>query len=50
MRTVTIAEGLEMVSLTQMLAWDLPLTAALRAAVAEQAHDHTRHRHAGAAW
>lgn len=38
LRTVTIAEGLEMVSLTQMLAWDLPLTAALRAAVAEQAH------------
>ena len=25
LRVVTIAEGLEMVSLTQILAWDLPL-------------------------
>lgn len=36
LRTVAIAEGLEMVSLTQVLAWDLPLTAALRKAVAVQ--------------
>ncbi|MFV1363817.1 hypothetical protein AAHH97_10305 [Mycolicibacterium elephantis] len=38
LRTVTIAEGLEMVSLTQILAWDLPLDAKLRAKVAEHAH------------
>jgi hypothetical protein len=38
LRVVTIAEDLEMVSLTQMLAWDLPLDAKLRAAVAEHAH------------
>lgn len=38
LRTVTIAEGLEMVSLTQILAWDLPLDAKLRATVADHAH------------
>ena len=38
LRVVTIAEGLELVSLTQILAWDLPLDAKLRAAVAEHAH------------
>jgi len=38
LRVVTIAEGLELVSLTQVLAWDLPLDAKLRAAVAEHAH------------
>ncbi|KUI30386.1 hypothetical protein AU196_24715 [Mycobacterium sp. IS-1742] len=38
LRVVTIAEGLELVSLTQILAWDLPLDAKLRAAVAEFAH------------
>ena len=38
LRVVTIAEGLEMVSLTQMLAWDLPLDATrLRETVAEHA-------------
>lgn len=37
LRTVTIAEGLEMVSLTQVLSWDLPLDAKLRDAVAEHA-------------
>lgn len=37
LRVVTIAEGLEMVSLTQPLAWDLPLNAKLRASVAEHA-------------
>jgi hypothetical protein len=38
LRAVTIAEGLEMVSLTQILAWDLPLDAKLRAKVADHAH------------
>ena len=38
LRTVPVAEGLEMVSLTQILAWDLPLDAKLRNAVAEHAH------------
>lgn len=38
LRTVPIAEGLELVSLTQILAWDLPLDAKLRAKVAEHAH------------
>ncbi|BBZ15845.1 hypothetical protein [Mycolicibacterium gadium] len=37
-RVVDIAEGLELVSLTQILAWDLPLDAKLRAAVADHAH------------
>ncbi|AEV74846.1 hypothetical protein MycrhN_4346 [Mycolicibacterium rhodesiae NBB3] len=39
LRVVEIAEGLELVSLTQILAWDLPLDAKLRAAVAEHAHN-----------
>ncbi len=39
LRVVTIAEGLEMVSLTQVLAWDLPLDAKIRAKVAKHAHD-----------
>jgi hypothetical protein len=38
LRVVTIAEGLELVSLTQILAWDLPLDAKLRTAVADHAH------------
>lgn len=37
LRVVTIAEGLEMVSLTQPLAWDLALTATLRDRVGVQA-------------
>jgi hypothetical protein len=37
LRVVTIAEGLEMVSLTQPLAWDLPLNAKVREKVAQQA-------------
>ena len=37
LRVVTIAEGLEMVSLTQPLAWDLPLTNKTREIVAEHA-------------
>ena len=36
LREVTIGEGLAMVSLTQVLAWDLPLTADLRKRVAAQ--------------
>ncbi|MGK2855523.1 MAG: hypothetical protein ACSLE3_15680, partial [Microbacteriaceae bacterium] len=38
LRVVVVGEGLDMVSLNQILAWDLPLDAALRAKVA----DHTR--------
>lgn len=38
LRLVTIADGLEMVSLTQVLAWDLPSNAELRKVVAAQAH------------
>jgi len=37
LRTVTIADGLEMISLTQMLAWDLTPDADLRKSVAAQA-------------
>jgi hypothetical protein len=36
LREVTIGEGLAMVSLTQVLAWDLPLNADLRKRVAAQ--------------
>jgi len=39
LRVVDIAEDLELVSLTQILAWDLPLDAKLRAAVADHAHN-----------
>ena len=39
LRVVTIAEDLDMVSLTQVLAWDLPLDSRLRAKVAKHAHD-----------
>jgi hypothetical protein len=39
LRVVTIAEGLDMVSLTQILAWDLPLDATTRAKVAKHAYD-----------
>jgi hypothetical protein len=38
LRVVTIAEDLELVSLTQILAWDLHLDAKLRATVADHAH------------
>lgn len=37
LRVVLIAEGLEMVSLTQPLAWDLPLNNKIRERVADQA-------------
>jgi hypothetical protein len=39
LRVVTIAEDLDMVSLTQVLAWDLPLDTKLRAKVAKHAND-----------
>ena len=38
-RVVTIAEGLELVSLTQILAWDLPLDNKIRQQVAEHARN-----------
>ncbi|HET9876801.1 MAG TPA: hypothetical protein VFQ37_13715 [Mycobacterium sp.] len=38
LRVVPIAEDLDLVSLTQILGWDLPLTKKLRDRVAEQAH------------
>ena len=41
LRPVSIADGLEMVSLNQMLAWDLPLDDRLRKSVAVQAHKTT---------
>jgi len=39
LRVVTIAEGLDMVSLTQILAWDLPVDSKIRNAVARAARD-----------
>jgi hypothetical protein len=39
LRVVNIAEGLDLVSLTQIVAWDLPLTKKLSDQVAKQAHD-----------
>src|SRR6476620_10297690 len=39
LRVVAIAEGLEMVSLTQILAWDLRLDNEIRDKVARLAHD-----------
>ncbi|KWX65890.1 hypothetical protein [Mycobacterium sp. NAZ190054] len=39
LRVVTIAEDLDLVSLTQVLAWDLPLDNKIRAKVAKHAHD-----------
>ena len=41
LRPVTIAEGLDMVALTQMLVWDLPLDDHLRKSVAAQAEKTT---------
>lgn len=38
LREVTIAEGLDMLSLTQVLAWDLPADAELRESVAAHAN------------
>jgi hypothetical protein len=39
LRVVNIAEGLDLVSLTQILVWDLPLTKKVSDLVAKQAHD-----------
>ncbi|MDA2890264.1 hypothetical protein PDG61_05015 [Mycolicibacterium sp. BiH015] len=39
LRVVTIAEDLDLVSLTQVLAWDLPLDSKIRAEVAKHAQD-----------
>jgi hypothetical protein len=39
LRVVNIAEDLDLVSLTQILAWDLPLTKKISDRVAKQAHD-----------
>ncbi|OBA62973.1 hypothetical protein A5647_06520 [Mycobacterium sp. 1100029.7] len=39
LRVVNIAEGLDLVSLTQVVAWDLPSTKKLGDQVAKQAHD-----------
>jgi hypothetical protein len=39
LRVVTITEDLDLVSLTQILAWDLLLTKKIRDKVAEQAHN-----------
>ena len=39
LRAVSIADDLEMVSLTQILAWDLPLANDIRDKVARLAHD-----------
>jgi hypothetical protein len=39
LRVVTIAEGLDMVSLTQVVAWDLPVDIKMRNKVARHAHD-----------
>lgn len=39
LRVVNISEGLDLVSLTQILAWDLPLTKKISDQIAKQAHD-----------
>jgi hypothetical protein len=39
LRVVTITDNLDLVSLTQVLAWDLPLTKKIRDRVTEQAHN-----------
>lgn len=39
LRAVNIVEGLDMVSLTQILAWDLPLSKKIRDRVAEQGRE-----------
>jgi hypothetical protein len=39
LRVVTVAEGLELVSLSQILAWDVPLDRQIRARIAAQARD-----------
>ena len=39
LRVVNIAEDLDLISLTQILVWDLPLTKKISDQVAKQAHD-----------
>jgi hypothetical protein len=39
LRVVNIAEDLDLVSLTQILVWDLPLTKKISDQIAKQAHD-----------
>lgn len=39
LRVVNIAEGLDLISLTQIVAWDLPLTKKTRDQIANQARD-----------
>jgi hypothetical protein len=39
LRVVGVAEGLELVSLSQILAWDVPLDRRIRARIAEQARN-----------
>ena len=39
LRVVNIAEDLDLISLTQILAWDLPLTKKISDQIAKQAHD-----------
>jgi hypothetical protein len=36
LRVVSVAEGLELISLSQILAWDVPLDRRIRARIAEQ--------------
>ena len=47
LRAVTIAEGLDMVSLTQILAWDLPLDSKIRARSPARARHAAGHGVAG---
>ena len=39
LRVVDVAEGLELISLSQILAWDVPLDRQIRARIAEQARN-----------
>jgi hypothetical protein len=39
LRVVSVAEGLELISLSQILAWDVPLDRQLRVKIAEQARN-----------
>jgi hypothetical protein len=39
LRVVSVAEGLELISLSQILAWDVPLDRQIRAKIAEQARN-----------
>ncbi|MBV9512985.1 MAG: hypothetical protein JO280_02915 [Mycobacteriaceae bacterium] len=39
LRVVSIADGLELISLSQILAWDVPMDRQIRIKIAEQARD-----------